>query len=211
MPDPRVPPLLEVRQLSCRRGRRRLFCDLSFSLSAGEALHVAGPNGSGKTTLLRVLAGLRSPDEGAVLWNGQPASAQPEEFRGALRFVGHQTGVKAELTPRENLQAAAALCGAGGSDVDAALRQLGLGAQAERLCVRLSAGQRQRVALARLLLQRAPLWLLDEPCASLDYAAQREFESMLGAHVGDGGVAVFTTHQSISLEQTAVRRLELGA
>ena len=210
MPDPRV-PLLEVRQLGCRRGRRRLFRDLSFSLSAGEALHIAGPNGSGKTTLLRMLAGLRSPDEGLVLWRGQPAQQQAAEFRAALRFIGHQPGVKAELTPQENLRAAAALSGSGAADPAEALRQLGLEPQAGRLCGRLSAGQRQRVALARLLLQPAPLWLLDEPCASLDYAAQRDFERMLGAHVRGGGAAIFTTHQSITLEQTAVRRLELAS
>ncbi len=207
----RVEHKLEAKGLSCRRGKRRLFRELSFSLAAGAALHIAGPNGSGKTSLLRILAGLLPEDDGEVLWNGVAIRAQIDDFHAALCFLGHQTGVKAELTPRENLRAAAALVGASTIAADQALLQMELAQQADNLCARLSAGQRQRVALARLLLRSAPLWLLDEPCASLDYASQRQVEGLLSAHVRGGGMVVFTTHQSISLEQVAVRRLELAA
>ncbi|MGH8530256.1 MAG: cytochrome c biogenesis heme-transporting ATPase CcmA [Nevskiales bacterium] len=207
----RTTPTLEARKLSCRRGRRRLFHELSFTLAAGEALHVAGPNGSGKTSLLRILAGLRNPDDGEVLWNGAAIRTQPDDFHAALCFLGHENGVKAELSPRENLRAAAALAGAGADAAEQALARMGLVQQADILCARLSAGQRQRVALARLLLRPVSLWLLDEPCASLDYASQRQVEGILSAHVRAGGMVVFTTHQSLSLDGLAVRRLELVA
>ncbi len=204
-------PRLEARNLTCWRGRRLLFRDLGFHLGAGEALHLAGPNGSGKTTLLRILAGLRRPDEGAVYWRGAALHDQAESFQSELRYLGHQTGVKTDLSPRENLRAAAALAGTAPAAAEQALAQIGLAGQGDMLCARLSAGQRQRVALARLLLGRTSLWLLDEPCASLDYATQRQIENLMSTHIRSGGMVVFTTHQSISLDGVAVRRLELAA
>jgi len=173
-----------------------LFRGLSFALARGEALRVAGPNGSGKTSLLRILCGLAAPAAGEVRWMGEPARALREEYSTQLVYVGHAPAVKDELTAAENLSIACRLAGhaRGRDEVFAALRAL---AVPEASPVKtLSQGQRRRAALARLALsQQVPLWLLDEPLAALDTLAARLVEDLVAAHLGQGGLVVYTTHQ----------------
>lgn len=207
----RAAPLLCVRDLACARGERQLFSGLGFELGAGEALHVTGGNGSGKTTLLRTLCGLRAPQVGAILWQGQPAAHQPEWLR-ALRYLGHAGGLKGDLTALENLRVAARLAGCP-ADEAALLEALAVAGLAgfEDLPARvLSQGQQHRVQLARLLLPGARLWVLDEPFTALDVRAVGWLEGVLAAHVAGGGLLVFTTHQDVGFSH-GVRHLHLGA
>ena len=196
--------MLEVRNLTCQRGERELFTDLSFSVSAGQVLQVHGPNGGGKTTLLRVLAGLTLPVEGRVLWSGQEvtrgARRERETYARVLCFIGHANGVKSELTPIENLRVWQALYEEPDeARLDEALREVGLAGLEDVLSGTLSAGQRRRVALARLLVTDARLWLLDEPFTALDKSAINWVEDRIGAHVAGGGLVIFTSHQPARL------------
>ena len=180
-------PALEARGLGCERNEHWLFRDLALRLRPGELLHVAGDNGSGKTTLLRILCGLLAPDEGRVSWCGRELPAGRDAFLSALVFVGHKTGLKGELTAVENLNLERALMGpTAGTTVEEALHRLGVAGAADRPCRRLSAGQQQRVALARLAVSGAPLWILDEPLAALDRPGQalrsEEHTSELQSH-----------------------------
>lgn len=190
--------MLSVENLACRRGRRQLFAELCFSLAAGEALEIAGSNGSGKTSLLRILAGLRTPEAGQVHGSGERKA-----------YLAHEPGLKAELTLRENLHYSTQIAGADARQVANSLQRLGLRSRAEVPAARLSAGQRQRAALARVWLAQAPLWLLDEPCAHLDATGREMVETLLSEHVQGGGVLVFTTHQPLNL-RVPVRCLRLG-
>lgn len=189
--------MLSVTHLSCARGDRTLFADLSFSLAEREWLHVKGRNGAGKTTLLRALVGLAPPQEGEVRWRGEPAPS--EAFRRDLIYLGHHAAVKEELTPVENLRLSAAIDGIGLSERDllAALIRMGLRGR-EELPVRvLSAGQKRRVLLARLLTRPAKLWVLDEAFNALDTAAVTLLGELVQAHLDAGGLAVLTSHQAL--------------
>jgi heme exporter protein A len=197
---------LEATSLHCCRGGRKVLRDLGFSLRGGEALAVRGANGSGKTTLLRVLAGLLRADEGTVSWCGHAIEAVRPEYLRALAYIGHSDGVKAGLTVWENLVLAQALRGGNGSPLSA-LRQLGLHELAEVPARRLSAGQRRRLALARLLIDEAPLWMLDEPFTALDAGGMETVTEMITLHVARGGLVVFSSHQSDRIP--AARSLEL--
>lgn len=187
---------LELRALGCVRGDTRLFDAVSCTLAAGEVLHVRGPNGSGKSSLLRILAGLAAAESGDVLWCGTDTRALGAEYAAALQYVGHHDGVKLDLTARENLAFHQALNGdtvAGA--VDAALATVGLGATATLPARRLSAGQRRRLALARLALAPVPLWLLDEPLTALDRDGRALFGALLDGHAAAGGITVMATHE----------------
>jgi heme exporter protein A len=193
--------MLSVTDLACSRGERTLFRQLSFSLAAGQWLHVTGDNGAGKTTLLRTVAGLAAPDHGSVQWQGRPIRGQRPAFHRALCYLGHHTAVKEELTPLENLQTSAALDGQAVDDTQAraALKALGL-AGVGRLPTRfLSAGQKRRVLLSRLLLRPATLWVLDEPFAALDTAAVDWLGRQLAEHLARGGMALLSSHQPVPL------------
>lgn len=194
--------MLILSDLTCRRGRRQLFAGLSFAVTPGEAVEVAGANGSGKTSLLRIVAGLRSPETGTVQWQGAAPS---------LAYLAHEPGLKPDLTLRENLIFATRIAGQDASRVDAALQRVGLQSRTGLPVARLSAGQRQRAALARIWLSQARLWLLDEPCAHLDVAGRVQVESLLADHVRAGGMLLFTTHQALSLGDVPVRQIRLGA
>jgi len=204
--------MLEAVDLSCERGGRTLFSGLSFTLAPGQALLVTGPNGAGKTSLLRILCGLSPPFTGEVRWRGQGLAAAADRLRGALFYLGHHNGIKDELTALENLHINATLAGDALSEeaARAALAGMGLVGREDLPAKTLSQGQRRRVALARLLVSHAPLWVLDEPLTALDSRAAALIESRLVAHLAEGGLVVLTTHQPIDLPEIALRRLTLG-
>ncbi|MGH8507599.1 MAG: cytochrome c biogenesis heme-transporting ATPase CcmA [Gammaproteobacteria bacterium] len=193
---------LVARALSCRRGDRLLFRGLSFTLAEGEILQITGANGAGKTTLLRMIAGLTQPESGTLHWRGQPLERIRSTYLRDLIYVGHADGVKGGLSIAENLTLASALHG-GGISIGAALRRLGLSEFADTLSHRLSAGQRRRLALARLLVNQSCLWLLDEPFTALDKTAIKTVASMLEEHAARGGLVIFTSHHSTD---TAISR-----
>ena len=203
--------LLEVVDLACRRGGRPVFDGLSLALGAGELLALTGRNGSGKTTLLRALALLLRPDTGRILWQGMEVQADPETWRSRLAWLGHLDGLKSDLTVRENLLAAERLRGglAAQDRLDLALLAFDLVGLAARSVRTLSAGQRRRTALARVVLSPAPLWLLDEPLNALDATAQSAFRAAMTNHLAAGGLAVAATHAELGVPQA--RALELTA
>ena len=184
--------MLRVERLGCERNDRTLFSGLSFDLKPGELIQVDGPNGSGKTTLLRTICGLLPVDEGKVYWCGEPIHKNRFDYLSQLIFVGHKHGIKDELTAQENLCIDQLLSGQRSSiSADQALTQLGIEECRDQLCRQLSAGQRQRVALARLLVSIGKLWVLDEPLTALDQVAQNTVRDLLSNHLDDGGVLVF--------------------
>jgi heme exporter protein A len=183
--------VLQATGLAAFRGERLVFRDLEFSVAAGECLLLTGPNGSGKSTLLRLLAGLLRPAAGELLWDGGDALADLPSHARRVAYVGHQDAVKPGLTAAENLHFTARLTGA---NADHALTAVGLEDLAELPARMLSAGQRRRLALARLVLSRTPLWLLDEPTLGLDAESVERFGGMLDAHRSGGGLVVAATH-----------------
>ncbi len=202
--------LLQVRGLSCYRGEVCLFENMEFSLRGGEALQIEGANGAGKTSLLRIIAGMTPPDEGDVLWCGGRIQDRRSDFNSQMAYLGHHLGLKYELTVEENLRAAAVIQG-GANSLDFladVLQQVGLSDRADLPVRVLSAGQRQRVALARMLLIGAVLWILDEPFTALDAGGIVLISELLGYHLDRGGLAVMTSHQSIPLG-SRLRRLIL--
>ncbi len=204
--------MLEVVNLECIRGDRRLFTGLSFELAAGELLHLHGHNGSGKTTLLRTICGLITPTDGEVRWQGDNVRKLRDDFARELVYIGHKNAIKADLTGTENLRIACQLDGIPVSIKQAwqALEKMGLRGH-EDLPVRvLSQGQKKRVALARLLLNRAPLWILDEPFTALDKAAVAFLQTVIQEHVAAGGLVMLTTHQEVALTRGEVKSLRLG-
>ena len=205
-----APPFLEVTDLACRRGGQRVFDHLSFALGAGELLALTGRNGSGKTTLLRALALLVRADAGTVRWQGADVTAEPETWRGQLAWLGHLEGLKGDLSVRENLLVAERLRGAApaAGRLDGALSAFDLSGLAARPVRTLSAGQRRRVALARVALSQAPLWLLDEPLNALDAPAQAAFRAVLQKHLAAGGLAIAATHADLGITANS---LELQA
>ena len=201
---------LEARELACSRGAATLFRDLSFGVAPGEWLALRGANGSGKTTLLRCIAGLTRPDAGEVLWDGRaagPASA----FRAQFVYAGHAAGVKDDLSAAENLRDTLCLRAAPTAELAMreALAQVGLDKRRHLPARRLSAGQRRRIGLARLALDPAPLWLLDEPLTALDDEGERLFSGLLERHLARGGLALIATHHGVRPAPT--RELRLGS
>jgi len=202
-------PLLEVADLSCRRGGRKVIERLSFGVGPGELLALVGRNGSGKTTLLRALALLVRPGTGSIHWEGNDVRAEPDAWRGRLAWLGHLEGLKGDLTVRENLLAAERLRGAPPAEdrLDGALVAFDLSSLAARPVRTLSAGQRRRTALASVVLTQAPLWLLDEPLNALDAPAQSAFRAALQKHLAAGGLAIAATHADLGVTG---RTLELA-
>jgi heme exporter protein A len=192
-------PSLNVTELACRRGGRRVFDGLSFSVTGGELLALTGRNGSGKTTLLRALASLGRAEAGTIAWRGAD-----------IAWLGHLDGLKGDLTVAENIDVAERLRGAAPDCVriDAALASFDLTSLAARPVRTLSAGQRRRTALARVADSRANAWLLDEPLNALDAPAQAALRAVLASHLAAGGLALAATHAP--LEIAGARALELG-
>lgn len=192
---------LSVSNLSCVRGERRLFSSVAFDLAPGEWLHIQGENGSGKTTLMRALVGLSPPDQGEICWRGEPIRKLGEDYRREMLYLGHYGAVKEELTPLENLKLAAALDGRTLDERESltALHRFGLKGR-EELPVRfLSAGQKRRVLLARLVTRNALLWVLDEPFTALDVKAVDMLSALIAEHLQNGGLAILTSHQAMPM------------
>lgn len=217
--------MLEVRNLKCVRGGRTLFEDLSFTLAPGAWLHLRGANGAGKTSLLRILCGLAQPAAGSVAWRGAvvggarggdrsgDGSGDRYAFRAESFYLGHLLALNDVLSVAENLRFCCAL--AGNACDDAALRRalatVGLRGLERRLVRNLSWGQRRRVALARLVLTGARLWILDEPFVALDAAALAMLDDLIAGHLTAGGMAVVTSHQDVRIGRHAPQVLELAA
>lgn len=205
--------MLEVRQIECIRGDRRLFHGLSFRLEAKQALRISGENGSGKTSLLRMVAGLSPTQAGEILWNDASITMLGEDYRRELVFIGHANGLKEDLTPLENLQHALALAGkpVDCGELHAAFAQQGLAATALLPVKLLSQGQKRRVALMRLVFSTdKALWILDEPFGALDAIAIARIEQLLIAHLDRGGMLLYTTHQEVALAGARSQSIELG-
>jgi len=204
--------MLEVVNLECTRGDRRLFSGIAFDLCPGELLHLHGHNGSGKTTLMRALCGLMAPTEGEILWKGVSIGRQRDEFNADLLYLGHKNGIKEDLTGVENLLTACRLGGLKVTETRAwqVLERMGLRGHEDLPARVLSQGQQKRVALARLLLSDTLLWLLDEPFVGLDHAAVELLQSVIRERVANGGMVVLTTHQEVALTSGKVKRLRLG-
>lgn len=209
-PDaPGAAPLLRAQALFCERDDRVLFSGLDFALHAGDLMQVQGSNGSGKTTLLRILCGLNASYEGELYWRGVPIDEDREGFLASLLYLGHRVGVNKILTARENLRWSCALHSpVTDTDIDNALARVGLTGYADVTCRNMSAGQQQRVSLARLLLSPATLWVLDEPFTTLDVHGVKTLESLLAEHVQAGGAVLVTTHHPLAVPCT-LRRLNL--
>ena len=202
--------LLAASELACVRGDSLLFQGLSFSLSPGTALKVEGPNGTGKTSLLRILAGLLRPEAGSVTWRGQGIDDCAADYAADRRYIGHQNGLGLALTARENLRLAAVLQGAAldSASLEAVLGTVGLPRAGDTPAVRLSSGQRRRLALARLLLGQAGVWIVDEPLNALDRNGHALVTRLLTDHLMGGGIAVISTHQILPLP-TGIRQQTL--
>ena len=215
--------MLSVANLSCVRDERVLFDELTFTISSGELVQIEGPNGAGKTTLLRIIAGLGHPDSGDVLWCNENIATAREDYHQALLFLGHQTGVKRELTAFENLAFFQAMhtCEQGSdlkgipkvSGDDAlwqALAHVGLAGREDISAGQLSAGQQRRVALARLWLSNHKLWVLDEPLTAIDKQGVKVLEALFLSHAERGGMVLLTTHQDMFVDSDRLRKIKLG-
>ena len=202
---------LEAHDLECVRDDRTLFASLGFMLEAGHILLLEGPNGSGKTSLLRILSSIRLPDAGRVAWCGEDIYKLGPDYHEHLAYVGHRDGIKQDLSPQENLRIARALGNPSTvHDIDDVLDQFGLYGFEDIPTCKLSAGQQRRLALARLRVTDAPLWILDEPFTSLDREGIEIFEQLMVQHTASGGIIVLTTHHRVRLDGTQVHYIHLS-
>lgn len=202
--------MLEIKNLYCERDERVLFDKLDFKLGKSEVLQVEGQNGSGKTTLLRILCGLSDAFEGDIFWQGKPLEDVRDAYYHAMLYVGHLTGVKAALTPEENLAWMMQLSPhLNKLTIYQALEKVGLFGFEDVPCHTLSAGQQRRVGLARLYLSSAPLWILDEPFTALDKKGVAEKEALIANHVQMGGAVILTTHHELKIPNHPLRHLNL--
>jgi heme exporter protein A len=204
--------VLAASGLECVRGDRTLFAGVSFAVAPGAGLLVQGPNGAGKTSLLRIAVGLAPPARGGVTWDGRPLRSLGPTYRREVLYCGHSNALKDDLTAVENLRAAAALAGRSITRDAAreALAQVGVETAADLPVRSLSQGQKRRTALARLALDGAKLWVLDEPLAALDVGGAEWLAGRLDAHLDAGGMALVTSHQPLGT-RAALATLTLGA
>ena len=198
---------VSAESLTCIRGGRLVFRDVSFSLAAGQVLALEGPNGSGKTSLLRLIAGFLPQAQGTIrVQTKESASEEREERAHLIGWLGHQDAAKAQMTPCEILRFFTKFEN-GAGDVDAALDAVRLARQRDLPSQYLSAGQKKRLALARLKLSNRPLWLLDEPLAALDTSGRALVADLIKAHCASGGMAIAATHEPLGLDSA---HLQLG-
>lgn len=206
-----TPDGLKVDKVHVWRGDRHVLQGVSIEVHPRELLHVSGPNGTGKTTLLRVMSGLLRPEQGSVTWRGQSIVQHRIEYQAALAYAAHEPALKGDLTALENLHFSVGLKRRSTlAELHAALERAGVAACAELPARVLSAGQRRRVSLARVLAMHASVWLLDEPYANLDAAGSELVSELLQAHVEQGGLALVVAHRDLAL-RCQVRRLELNS
>ena len=189
-----------------------MLAGVSLEAAAGECVHVLGPNGSGKTTLLRVIAGLLLPEAGQVACNGRDTRADRDAWCAAFSYLAHSDGVKPELTAGENLAHEVGLRRrVSEAEIEGALGDLGIAHARNQLVATLSAGQRRRVAFARIMLAGAPLWILDEPYTNLDRDGAVFVSAIIGRHLDAGGTALIAAHQPPAIPGHRPRNLELAA
>jgi heme exporter protein A len=206
MSSPHI-PLLELRNLGCERDERLLFSGLNLQLGAGDVVQIGGPNGAGKTTLLRALAGISGDYQGQIFYAGQSLPDANWDFSRDRLYLGHLPGIKKSLTPSENLAWYQAQTGARIS-IDEALAAVGLYGYEDTPCYQLSAGQLRRVALARLHLTEARVWILDEPFTAIDKLGVSQLEALIARQSAQGGVVILTSHQDLTLPQLCLVNLQ---
>jgi len=205
---------IRVDDLECVRGYQTLFSNLNFEVRSGQALQITGPNGCGKTSLLRILSGLTLAASGHVYWGREKIQKSGSEYRANLAYLGHRSGLKDDLTPQENLNALMHL----GTDIPEDLTKeirlgldtLGISDRQTLPCRQLSAGQKQRIAVARIVLQSVPLWILDEPATSLDQPGIVLLCQLMRQHLERNGIIVFVSHQDFNLPAARYQLLNLG-
>ena len=204
--------MLEVSNLACSRGDHRLFSGLNFQLHLGQIMQVQGVNGSGKTSLLRTLCGFLMPDEGGIFWRGQKIQELAEDYHREILYLGHLNAIKDELSALENLRISSGISGIELEEKEAvtALRRMGLRGREILPTKVLSQGQRRRVALARLLVSDAKLWILDEPLTALDVGAVALIQELIAEHLAEQGMVIFTTHQPLYVAGMEMRILSLS-
>ena len=199
---------LKAINLSCIRDDRILFSELNFQLTNGQVLLLEGRNGSGKTSLLRILCGFREPDAGEILWNNE--TIDDSQYYADMAYIGHLDGIKKELTVLENLKISLALGQQGHYSIPEALNKVHLKGYDDILVQALSAGQKRRLSLARLLITQNTLWILDEPFTSLDKQGIALIESLMIEHCNKGGMIVLTSHHDITLHNVNVLQINLS-
>lgn len=200
-------PLFELRDLGCERDERLLFSGLNLLVSAGDVIQIGGPNGVGKTTLLRAIAGISTDYYGQILYAGQPLSISAWDFASDSLYLGHLPGIKKALTPAENLEWYKAQNGAAVT-INEALAAVGLYGYEDSPCYQLSAGQLRRVALARLHLSGARIWILDEPFTAIDKLGVSQLEALIAQHCAKGGAVILTSHQDLTLPHLRMVNLQ---
>ncbi|GJM06135.1 MAG: cytochrome c biogenesis ATP-binding export protein CcmA [marine bacterium B5-7] len=202
---------LRADKLSYEINDKLILEGVSFTVKSGEMLFIEGSNGSGKTTLLRILSGLMQADEGQVCWNGKNIEDERIEYNQQLSYLGHSTGVKAELSTLENINFFSALSGLPQKEnSQAAIKWVGLEDYEHSPCRHLSYGQQRRIALTRLLMEPSQIWILDEPFAGLDKKMISALEFQFKNHIDNGGLLILTSHQHIEFDQANTMRLHLG-
>jgi len=206
-------PTLSFDKLGCSKGGRQLFQNIDCTLESGQWLYIAGANGVGKTSLLRMVCGLAPIESGEIFWNAAPIHAQREAYRQDLCYLGHLNALQESMTVNENLRFTAAM---GGVAPDAeqtreVLARFGVGGRGQQLARHLSQGQKRRVALARLALRQARLWVLDEPFVAMDEAGVNMLADLIAEHLSKGGMAVLTSHQQVAIGAIPAQVLELRA
>jgi heme exporter protein A len=202
---------ISARELHVWRGDRHVLRGVSMDAAAGDCVHVAGPNGSGKTTFLRVVASLLTPEQGSVHWQGRPIASDRDAYCASFCYLGHSDGLKPEFTSHENLAYEVGLRRRlDAATIDATLARLGLAQSRDQPARSLSAGQRRRLSMARVMLAGAPLWILDEPFTNLDLAGVNLLSEIIALHLDAGGAALLATHQPPAIPRHTVRRLDLA-
>lgn len=200
---------LKTEQLACQRGDKILFTGLNLTVNSGDFVQIEGHNGIGKTSLLRIVVGLAQALSGEVSWNGINVVKQRENYHYDLLYLGHHSGVKPELTAWENLKfyQRISACKQGDEVLWQVLETVGLLGREDIPAAQLSAGQQRRIALARLWLSKAPLWILDEPFTAIDKKGIQVLTALFEQHVQKGGIVIFTSHQDV--QSTILRKVQL--
>lgn len=201
--------MLEVQGLTCFRQSRCLFADLSFTLQSGAICQIEGPNGVGKSTLLRAIMGLFRADEGTIYWHGNNVQKEPEQFFYETLYLGHKLAIHSDLTAKQNIEHWASIHPANQTSIEKALEIVGLYGLEDIYCHSMSAGQHRKVALARLWMTSAKLWILDEPFTAIDKRGVALLQQKFAEHIAEGGIIIITTHQDLSYQFASLQTINL--